>query len=102
MKIARMHKGSYGKIRAFFDLETDIGLVVKGFKLIEGINGLFVSMPSEKKDDEYQDTCYFKKESKHNFEQLKVVAITHYDNLKEIPQEKPEKQETKTSDDIPF
>ncbi len=108
MKIARMSKGSWGKVRAFFDLETDEGLVVKGFKLIEGINGLFVGMPSQKKDNEYDDTCYFKKEYKHNFEQLKKIAKEEYDNQTEVNQEEPEApeetefEEPKTSDDIPF
>ena len=46
MKIERMNKGSWGKVRAFFDLATQEGFTIKGFKIIEGINGLFVSMPS--------------------------------------------------------
>ena len=37
-----MNKGEWGKIKAFFDLRTDEGFVIKGFKLIHGINGLFV------------------------------------------------------------
>lgn len=58
MKIDRMNIGSWGKIRAYFDLtiETDLGgLVVKGLQIVEGISGLFVSMPQEKKGDEYYD-----------------------------------------------
>ena len=115
MKIARMTKGQWGKIRAFFDLQTDEGLVVKGFKLIEGMNGLFVAMPSEKKEEDYQDVCYFKKEYKHNFEQLKKIAKEEYDNQssinQDVPEAIPELQGTKeqldsltikTSDDIPF
>ena len=102
MKIVRMHKGSYGKIRAFFDLETNEGLVVKGFKIIEGIKGLFVSMPSEKKEDEYSDTCYFTKESRHNRDKLNEIALQEYGEGEEINQDMPEPQQTKTSDDIPF
>tara|TARA_B100000945_G_scaffold320799_1_gene332160 strand:+ start:6068 stop:6427 length:360 start_codon:yes stop_codon:yes gene_type:complete len=52
-----MNKGSWGKVRAFFDLTTDEGFIIKGFRLVEGINGLFVSMPSQKgQDGEYYDT----------------------------------------------
>ena len=40
MKISRLSKGEWGKVRAFFDLETEDGFVIKGFKLVEGINGL--------------------------------------------------------------
>ena len=57
MKIERMNKGSWGKVRAFFDLTTEEGFIIKGFRLVEGINGLFVSMPSQKgQDGEYYDT----------------------------------------------
>ena len=63
MRISRINKGSWGKVRAFFDVETDEGFTMKGFKLIEGINGLFVSMPSEKnKDGDYQDTVFASKQ----------------------------------------
>ena len=54
-----MNKGSWGKIRAFFDLRTEEGFTMKGFKLVEGINGLFVGFPSQKgSDDEYHDTIW--------------------------------------------
>ena len=57
MKLERMNKGSWGKVRAFFDLTTEEGFIIKGFRLVEGINGLFVSMPSQKSQDgEYYDT----------------------------------------------
>ena len=45
MKIARMTKGSWGKILAFFDVELS-GMTVKGFKLISGQDGMFVGVPS--------------------------------------------------------
>ena len=76
MKIERMNKGSWGKVRAFFDVQTDEGFTIKGFKLIEGINGLFVSLPSQKgKDDEYFDTVYVAPEIR---EELNHVAIQTY------------------------
>ena len=52
-----MNKGNWGKVRAFFDLTSEEGFIIKGFRLVEGINGLFVSMPSQKSQDgEYYDT----------------------------------------------
>ena len=33
MKIMNMRKGSWGKLTAFFDVVTDEGFIVKGFKL---------------------------------------------------------------------
>ncbi len=77
MKIERMNKGSWGKVRAFFDLSTKEGFTIKGFKLIEGINGLFVSNPSQKgNDNEYYDTIWI--ESKELREQLNQLAINTY------------------------
>ena len=66
-----MNKGSWGKVRAFFDVMTEEGFTIKGFKIIEGINGLFVSMPSQKgKEDEYFDTVYVAQELREELNQL--------------------------------
>ncbi len=71
-----MNKGSWGKIRAFFDLQTDDGFTIKGFKLVEGINGLFVGFPSQKgSDDEYHDTVWADRDLK---EQVNQLAIKSY------------------------
>ena len=71
-----MTKGSWGKVRAFFDLMTDEGFTIKGFKIIEGINGLFVGVPSQKgKDDEYFDTVFIAPELR---EELNHVALQKY------------------------
>ena len=71
MKIDRMNKGNWGKVRAFFDLTTSEGLTVKGFKIIEGINGLFVSMPSQKSNDgEYYDSVFASKELRDQIKKL--------------------------------
>ena len=79
MKIDRMNRGNWGKVRAFFDLVTQDGFTIKGFKLIEGINGLFVSMPSQKgNDDEYYDTIWI--DSKQLREELTSIVISEYNN----------------------
>jgi len=76
MKIERMNKGSWGKVRAFFDLTTSEGFVIKGFKIIEGINGLFVSMPSQKSNDgEYYDSVFATKELR---DELNKMALDNY------------------------
>ena len=68
-----MNKGNWGKIRAFFDLQTDEGFTIKGFKLVEGINGLFVGFPSQKgSDDEYHDTVWADRDVKEQVNQLAV------------------------------
>ena len=68
-----MNKGNWGKIRAFFDLQTEDGFTLKGFKLVEGINGLFVGFPSQKgNDDEYRDTVWADRELKDELTQLAI------------------------------
>ena len=68
-----MTKGSWGKVRAFFDLQTEEGFTIKGFKLVEGINGLFVGFPSQKgNDDEYRDTVWADRELKDGLAQLAI------------------------------
>ena len=68
-----MNKGNWGKIRAFFDLQTEEGFTIKGFKLVEGINGLFVGFPSQKgNDDEYYDTVWADRDVKEQVNQLAV------------------------------
>ncbi len=80
MKIDRINKGSWGKIRAFFDLKTEEGFTIKGFKLVEGVNGLFVAFPSQKgSDNDYKDTVWAERELKDN---VTALALDHYKNTK--------------------
>ena len=73
-----MAKGSWGKIKAFFDLQTEDGFTIKGFKLVEGINGLFVGFPSQKgSDEEYHDTVWADKDVK---DQVTELAKREYEN----------------------
>ena len=91
-----MNKGSWGKIKAFFDLITEDGFTIKGFKLVEGISGLFVGFPSQKgSDDEYHDTVWAEKEVK---EQVIELAKREYESSTEQEQELP----VMPSEDLPF
>ncbi len=45
-----------GAIKAFFRVETEDGFLVDGFKVVEGKNGVFVSLPSKKVGEKYIDT----------------------------------------------
>ena len=117
MKIERINKGTWGKIRAFFDIKTEEGFIVKGFKIVEGINGLFVGFPSQKgQDEEYYDTVFADKELR---DELTQKAIKEYGsdimspqnsglNLTEPNKEEPKVTENSQSpepfseDDIPF
>ena len=74
MEIINMKKGDWGKVRAFFDLKSEEGIVIKGFKLVEGTDGMFVGFPSAKgKDDEYYPTVWTEdKILKQNINKLAV------------------------------
>ena len=80
MKISRMNKvegSQFGKLKAFFDLETEEGFNMKGFKIVDGSNGLFVGFPSNKnKDGEFFDTIFADKTLKQKVNQL---AIAEYE-----------------------
>lgn len=82
MKIARMNPyDGESKTAAFFDLETNEGIVIKGFTLVEGQNGLFVSVPSSKgKDDKYYEKVILPQDLK---KQLGEMAIEKYNEVKE-------------------
>ena len=80
MQIKNMKKGNWGKIRAFFDLLTEEGITIKGFKLIEGNDGMFVGFPSAKgKDDEYYATVYT--EDKTLKENINKLSVDTYDKI---------------------
>ncbi|MFB0515062.1 MAG: septation protein SpoVG family protein [Candidatus Neomarinimicrobiota bacterium] len=75
MQIERINKGQWGKIRAFFDVRTDEGLVVKGFKIVEGSSGPFVGMPSQRgSDGQYYDTVIAEPEVKEEITRLAMEA----------------------------
>ena len=75
-----MRKGSWGKLTAFFDVATDEGFIIKGFKLVNGINGPFVGFPSQKgNDDEYYDTVWLTEEVRETIrEKLNKMAVEEY------------------------
>jgi len=93
MRISRMNKYNKGKLRAFFDLELDMGITIKGFKLMEGINGLFASMPSQEKDGEWYDTIFCSKDVRG---EINRIALESY------AQEESPMETSTQSDDIPF
>ena len=82
MKIIRMNpmkSDASGKTAAFFDIQTDDGITIKGFRLLNGSNGLFLSTPDQKgKDGKYYETVSLPKEMKS---QLEKMAIDEYNKI---------------------
>ena len=84
MKVGRIKTGEWGKLRAFFDLEVG-GFTIKGFKIVEGSNGLFVSMPSQKNEEgEYNDTVWADKETRSNLNEVALEAYSKGDTPKRM------------------
>ena len=56
---------------------------MKGFKLIEGVNSMFVGAPSQKgKDDEYRDTIWAERELKDTLTELGNKVYASDDGVK--------------------
>jgi stage V sporulation protein G len=82
MKIHNMKQFSgSNNLRAFFDLETSEGITIKGFKIADGKNGMFIAPPSEQdKNDKskYWDKVVIPKEVK---DELTKSALNEYATL---------------------
>lgn len=62
-----------GKTAAFLDIQTDDGITIKGFRLVNGSNGLFLSSPDQKgKDGKYYETVTLPKEMKSELEKMAI------------------------------
>ena len=84
MKIVRINpikSEGGGKTAAFLDVQTEDGITLKGFRLVNGSNGLFLSSPDQKgKDGKYYETVILPKEMKGELEKM---AIDEYNKLKQ-------------------
>ena len=99
MTIHRMIKGNWGKVVAFFDVNAE-GMIITGFKLVEGSEGLFVGSPSQKgKDGEYHDTVIMPKDVR---EQVYVLASAKYTDDSDHSAPPVQKKAEVVGDDIPF
>ena len=80
-------KPYYGssKTKAFIDLALDDTLVIKGLKLVEGKQGLFLSFPSAKgKNGKYYESVYSM--DKEWLKQLQDACIKKYNECNQTSQ----------------
>ena len=78
MIIERMSIGNWGNIKAFFDLRTTDGFLIKGMKLVKGIHGMFAAPPSKAdKDGKYNDIVQTPRELG---DEITKMAIEKYDS----------------------
>jgi stage V sporulation protein G len=79
MQIVDMRRSDReGNIKAFFRVQTDEGFVIEGFKIMNGKNGLFASMPSKKVGEKFIETVTGSRELKN---ELGRVALAEYNAL---------------------
>ena len=86
----RMTKGDWNKTRAYFDvifvgMSLPFNLTVKGCRLVEGKDGLFVSPPQVKKDEEYQNIVFFGDDTR---EKVLKAALDEYNGVAVVVEEK--------------
>ena len=76
MKIVRMNlldSNSGGKVAAFFDIQTPDEITIKGFRIVNGSNGLFISAPDSKgKDRKYYESVILPQKLKNEVEKLAI------------------------------
>jgi stage V sporulation protein G len=77
ISVSRIHKlESDSKLKAFADVSFS-GIVVKGFSVVNGSKGLFVSMPRQQgKDGKWYNTVY--PATKELKQQLSDVVLSAY------------------------
>ena len=77
IRINPMKSDSTGKTAAFFDIQTDDGITLKGFRLVNGSNDLFLSTPDQKgKDGKYYETVILPKEMKGELEKIAIEEFS--------------------------
>ena len=99
--IRHMKKGSWGKTKAYFDVEIG-AITIKGCRLVEGQNGLFASMPTKTQEQDdgnvvYQNIVYLDKELL--IEVLNVAKIRYEEPIDEV---KSYNSTEEASKDLPF
>lgn len=76
MQIIRMNplpKDGNGKLLAFFDVQTNDGIIIKGFRLFNGPKGKFISPPQEKgKDGKYYESVTLPKDMINSLQKIAV------------------------------
>ena len=77
MQVSRIYRfDGESKLKAFADVTLG-GIVIKGFSVVNGSNGLFVSMPRHQgKDGKWYNTVY--PTTKELKAQLSEVVLTAY------------------------
>lgn len=101
MKVTNVKFNKYekDKLVGFAEIELDNEFIVTSLKVMNGPNGLWVAMPSQKKGDKWDNVCYPKsKELRQEIQESIIRVVNTGQNST--------KQESQTNehpeDDLPF
>lgn len=91
-----LFNGEKSSLKAFASITIDDELVIKGLRVIEGNNGLFIAFPStySEKDDEYYDNVFPIKKETRDYITEQILAA-YEDTLKESTPKKSASRQTR-------
>lgn len=100
MKIeARVYKREYNNLKGTANITIDDCFVVKGILIMEGKNGLFMSMPSKRdKNGDYKDICF--PITKDARQQISDEIMKQYNNISNDIQYEKEEREAIQNEEI--
>jgi len=79
MKIDNLQIRDWGKVKATFSIVTEEGITIYNCRIVEGKNGLFVSLPREERSDgNWYDRVGMPRELK---DELTETVIKKYNEL---------------------
>lgn len=70
-----------GNLKAIVSLNY-YGLVIRGLKLSDGKNGMFLGMPARKRGEEWEDICFFLDPEMR--EKVTKRVLDEYEKVKEV------------------
>ena len=75
VKIAREKKYNRGRVLGFVDLVIDEIIKINGCSIVDGNEGIFVSMPQTKKGDSYFPVCQIARDKRNEFNEAVISQV---------------------------
>lgn len=75
INIAREKKYKKGKVEGFVDIVIDGTIKINGCSIVNGSEGMFVSMPQTKKGDNYYPVCQVAEDKRNKFNEIVISQV---------------------------
>ena len=75
INIAREKKYKKGKVEGFVDIDIDGTIKINGCSIVNGSEGMFVSMPQTKKGDNYYPVCQVAEDKRNEFNEIVISQV---------------------------